>query len=117
MQIRVNKLIVLISCVLLIRCIVFVGLLYLNHDIGVPNSRLEADIRSGQHISPDWTVEGTASNTMAAFISYPDDMTHYVSSVYVNRPGLSFGYFFRGSLAGSDTSIREYIVEGYKLKF
>ena len=34
----------------------------------------------------------------------------------VNRPGLSFGYFFRGGgdLTGMNVGITEYTVEGYK---
>ena len=36
-------------------------------------------------------------------------------SVYVNRPGLSFGYFFRGggTLSGIQRGIVEFTVEGY----
>ena len=115
MQTRVNKLMKFILCVLLI-CIVFAGFLYLNNDIGVQKSQLETDIRSSQKIKSDWAVNGTVSDTIAAFISYPNDMTDHTFSVYVNRPGLSFGYFFRGGgdLAGGDTGIEEYTVEGYK---
>ena len=46
---------------------------------------------------------------MAAFISYPLDKTDHTFSVYVNRPGLSFGYFFRGG--GDSVAIEEYIAE------
>lgn len=53
MQKRVNKLMKLILCVLLI-CIVFVGFVYLNNDIGVQKSQLETDIRSAQKIKSDW---------------------------------------------------------------
>ena len=115
MQTRVNKLMKFILCVLLI-CIVFVGFLYLNNDIGVQKSQLEADIRSSQKIKSDWIVNGTVSDTIAAFISYPNDMTDHTFSVYVNRPGLSLGYFFRGGgdLTGEDNGIAEYTVEGYK---
>ena len=114
MQTRVNKLMKFILCVLLI-CIIFVGFLYLNYGIGVQKSQLETDIRSSQKINPDWTVDGTVSDTIAAFISYPDDMTHHTFSVYVNRPGLSLGYFFRGGgdLSGEANGIAEYTVEGY----
>ena len=115
MQKRVNKFIKFSSCALLI-CIAFAGFLFLNNDIGIHSSQLESDIRSGQKIDPDWTVSGTVSDTIAAFISYPDDMTDHTFSVYVNRPGISFGYFFRsgGDLTASDTEIAEYTVEGYK---
>ncbi len=115
MRSHFNKLVKLISGVLLI-CVVFTGFLYLNNDIGVQKSQLEANIRSSQKIGSDWAIEGTVCSTMAAFISYPSDMTDHTFSVYVNRPGLSFGYFFRGggSLTGVESSIAEYTVEGYK---
>ena len=77
-------------------CVLFVGFLYANNDIGVASSNLEADIRSSQKIKDDWTVDGSVSNTMAAYVSYPQNMSDHTFSVYVNRPGLSFGYFFRG---------------------
>ena len=52
---------------------------------------------------------------MAAYISYPQDKTDHTFSVYVNRPGLSFGYFFRGGgdIAAVDNYIAEFVVEGY----
>ena len=54
------------------------------------------------------------SDTMAAFISYPQDKTDHTFSVYVNRPGLSFGYFFRGGgdIVEVDDYIAEFVVEG-----
>ena len=86
-------------------CILFVGFLYVNNDIGVASTNLEADIRSSQKIKDDWTVEGSVSDTMAASFS-----------VYVNRPGFSFGYFFRGggSLSGVERGIIGFTVEEYK---
>ena len=52
---------------------------------------------------------------MAAYISYPQDLSDHSFSVYVNRPGLSFGYFFRGGgkLSGVQRGIVEFTVEGY----
>ncbi len=110
-----NKPVKLILGVLLV-CAVFIGFLYLNNDIGVPASQLEADIRASQKIGPDWAVEGTVGDTMAAFISYPRDRTNHTFSVYVNRPGLSFGYFFRGGggLADAQSGIEGFTVEGYR---
>ena len=97
-------------------CVLFVGFLYANNDIGVASSNLEADIRSSQKIKDDWTVDGSVSNTMAAYVSYPQNMRDHTFSVYVNRPGLSFGYFFRGggNLSEVEWGIAEYTVEGYK---
>ena len=96
-------------------CILFVCFLYTNNEIGVTSSKLEADIRSSQKIKDDWAVDGSVSSTMAAYISYPQDLSDHSFSVYVNRPGLSFGYFFRGggNLSGVQRGIAEYTVEGY----
>lgn len=80
---------------ILLVCSVFVGFLYVSNDIGIASGNLEADIRSSQKIKEDWAVDGSVSDTMAAYISYPQDMSDHTFSVYVNRPGLSFGYFFR----------------------
>ena len=96
-------------------CILFVCFLYTNNEIGVTSSKLETDIRSSQKIKDDWTVDGSVSSTMAAYISYPQDLSDHSFSVYVNRPGLSFGYFFRGggTLSGIQRGIVEFTVEGY----
>lgn len=99
----------------LLACAAFVGALYLDHDIGVRRSKLEEDIRMSQKIKEDWAVEGAASDTVAAYISYPPDRSDHTFSVYVNRSGLSLGYFFRagGSLSGVDEGIAAYTIEGY----
>lgn len=96
-------------------CIVFIAFLCLNNDIGIRRSQFESDIRSSQKIRSDWIVDGNVSDTIAAFISYPQDMTDHTFSVYVNRPGLSFGYFFRGGgdLSGVGKYIAAYTIEGY----
>ena len=96
-------------------CILFVGFLYANNNIGMTSTNLETDIRSSQKIKDDWTLDGSVSNTMAAYISYSQDMSDHTFSVYVNRPGLSFGYFFRGggTLSGIQKGIVEFTVEGY----
>ena len=95
--------------------VLFIGFLYVSNDIGVPTSKLEADIRSSHRIADDWAVDGSVSDTMAAYISYPQNMSEHSFSVYVNRPGLSFGYFFYGggSLSAIERGIIECTVEGY----
>lgn len=96
-------------------CALFFGFLYVNNDVGKTANSLEADIRLSQKISDDWNVDGSTSDTMAAFISYPQDKTDHTFSVYVNRPGVSFGYFFRGGgdIVEVDDYIAEFVVEGY----
>ena len=98
-------------------CGLIAAWLYLDDRIGVISpDRLEADIRAAQHIDPGWTVEGSVSDHMAVFVSYPPDQSHDATlSLYCNRPGLSFGYFFAGGGCVLDTEdrIAQYTVEGY----
>ena len=100
---------------LILVCAVFVGFLYFNNDIGIRESKIESDIRASQKIQDDWSVDGIVSDTMAAFIFYPQDRADHTYSVYVNRPGLSFGYFFRGGgdLISVEEHISEFTVDGY----
>ena len=95
-------------------CSFAIGFLYANDNIGKPANRLDADIRLSQKISDDWIVDGNISDSMAAFIAYPQDKTDHTFSVYVNRPGLSFGYFFRGGgdIVEVENYIAEFVVEG-----
>lgn len=85
-----------------------------NNDIGIPKAMIENDARSSQKINDDWKVEEAISNTMAAFIFYPDNKADHTFSVYVNRSGLSFGYFFRGGgdITETEKYIAEFTVEG-----
>ena len=100
---------------ILLVCSLFVGFLYISSDIGIASGNPETDIRSSQKIKEDWAIDGSVSDTMAAYISYPQDKSDHTFSVYVNRPGLSFGYFFRGggSLSGVERGIAEFTVDGY----
>lgn len=100
---------------LILVCAVFVGFLYINNDIGIRESKIESDIRASQKIQDDWSVDGVISDTMAAFISYPQNKADHTYSVYVNRPGFSFGYFFRGGgdIVAVEDFISEFTIEGY----
>ncbi len=100
---------------ILLVCVLLLGFLYMDDDIGTSAANLESDIRNLQKIPEDWIVEGDVSDTMAAYISYPQDRSDHTFSVYVNRPGLSFGYFFRGggSLSGVERGIAEFTVDGH----
>ena len=55
----------------ILACVLVFGFLYANNDIGKTANSLEADIRQSQKILDDWIVDGSISDTMAAFISYP----------------------------------------------
>ena len=99
---------------ILLVCVLLLGFLYMDDDIGTSAANLESDIRNLQKIPEDWIVEGDVSDTMAAYISYPQDRSDHTFSVYVNRPGLSFGYFFRagGKLSEIQEGIAEFTTEG-----
>lgn len=95
-------------------CVIVGIFLYFNGDIGITKSKIQSDIRSSQKIQTEWSMEGMTSETMAAYISYPQDKLDHTFSVYVNRPGISFGYFFRGGgdLVAVDKYISEFTVDG-----
>lgn len=95
--------------------IIFFCIYFFTCEFGIPKPKLEDDICKSQKISDDWLIEGDISDTMAAFISYSKDKAAYNHSVYVNRPGCSFGYFFRGggALTGRGNHVCGFTVEGY----
>lgn len=99
-----------ITIIVILTCVFSFLMLYSTIEIGVQKSNLKETIRSMQNIKDDWTVTGMASDSMAAYISYPQDKSDHTYSIYVNRAGLSFGYFFcrGGSVNEIATSIKEY---------
>ena len=101
---------------LLLFAVVFVVALYGNNDIGIRKGKIVSDIRSSQKIDENWITAGETSDSMAAYISYPEDNSDHTYSIFVNRPGLSFGYFFRagGSLTGEGKYISEFTLDGYQ---
>lgn len=90
-----KKYLPLILCGIIILSIFLVALFWASDNIGVSADKLEADIRQSQKIADDWTVTGEVSDTMAAYVSYPEDKSDFTFSIYVKHTGLSFGYFFR----------------------
>ena len=54
----------------ILACVLVFGFLYANNDIGKTANSLEADIRQSQKILDDWIVDGSISDTMAAFITH-----------------------------------------------
>jgi hypothetical protein len=99
-----------IAAVLLLILLVFC-LLYSSNRLGLPASWIEQRARSSQKIAEDWLVSDDASDSMAALIFYPEDGDDHVFSIYVNRSGVSFGYFFCGGGSLGD-ALMEYTVEG-----
>lgn len=99
---------------LCLAAVVIMGL-YATHCIGIPASKIEQDIRNNSHIAASWNITGDTTDALAAYISYAEDQSDHSFSIYVNRPGLSFGYFFRGggSISGIDKRIAKFVIEDY----
>lgn len=75
---------------------IFVILLILNaNDVfGLPAGRLEQDARMSQKIDPAWEVSKAIDDKIGALLFYNEQMDNHVFSIYLNRPGFSYGYFF-----------------------
>jgi hypothetical protein len=90
-------------------------ILYFNNNIGIYKSNIEKDARISQKIDDSWKVEKSTTDAMSAMLFYNENLSDYIFSIYVNRDGLSFGYFFRGggSIVAENEGIAEYKIEGY----
>lgn len=94
MKRTVRRAIVILLCIVVL---LVGGFFVLGGEIGVPKSCLAEELRASQKIPNDWLVTGTVCDTAALYLFYPPDKSCYGYTVYVNRPGLSFGYIFQGS--------------------
>lgn len=112
-KVRVRE--ILIICAFIVFGILG-GLFCIRDAFGVPADKLEHNIHTFSHVPDDWTVTGQVSDTVAAFISYPDDLSDYTCDLYVTREGFFFGYFFRGGggLCRFEEPVSAYVVEGYQ---
>jgi len=106
-----------IGVVAVVIAIIFL-ILYFNNDIGTCKSNIEKDARISQKIDDSWQVVKSTTDTMSAMLFYDENLSEYTFSIYVNREGLSFGYFFRGggSTNAENKGIAEYKIEGYNEK-
>ncbi len=68
---------------------------------GVPANNIEQDARKNQKIDSTWEVSKSVNSGLGAMIFYDDTLDDYIYSIYVNRDGFSFGYFFRSGGANS----------------
>lgn len=84
-----------IGALTVLAAVLFV-VLWSNNIVGLAACQLEGDIRKEQKVNSSWEVCGQVGKTMAAYVSYPQNGMDAVFSIYQNRPGFSFGYFFRG---------------------
>ncbi|BAE86123.1 hypothetical protein DSY4334 [Desulfitobacterium hafniense Y51] len=92
--------------------------LYFNNAIGTPKAKIEKDARISHKIDSSWQVAKSTTDAMSAMLFYDKDSSNYIFSIYENRKGLSFGYFFRsgGSTNTENEGITEYRAEGRQEK-
>ena len=64
-------------------------------DIGVTKGQIEKEIKERANIDTGWNVESEISKDMAAIIYYDKETKDFDCNIYVNYPGLSFGYLFK----------------------
>ncbi|MDO5522127.1 MAG: hypothetical protein Q4G58_16650 [bacterium] len=85
-------------------------------EIGIRGYSIETDTRNSANIENSWNVSKETADAMSAMIFYAEDLEDYRFSIYVNRPGLSLGWFFRsgGSLPEIEESIAEISIEDYE---
>lgn len=109
---RVLKIIGIIFGVILLLFLFLWG----NNDIGIRKRNIEKEARSGSKIDDDWRVAIDTTDIISAMIFYPEDKSDHSFQIYVNRSGLSYGYFFRGggSIPEVENYITEFTIEGYK---
>ena len=100
--------------------VVFVifSFLYFNDNIGISKSRIEKDARIAGKIDDRWQVAKATTDTMSAMLFYDANLEYHTFLIYVNRKGLSYGYFFKGggSLIVDDVDIAGYYIDGYQEK-
>lgn len=76
---------------------------------GVTQNGTEIQARSSQSIPNDWHVAKQTTPRLSAMLFYNLERTEHTFSIYINKQGLSFGYFFRSG------GIESLIEEGVKV--
>lgn len=93
-------------------------ILYFNNDIGINKTNIEREALISQKIPTDWEVCKDETESLVSMLFYDNKLENHIFSIYVNRKGLSFGYFFRegGSLGGMIDNVVEFNIEGFNEK-
>ena len=76
--------------------------------VGLFAAQLEVSARKTQQVDATWQSIKSEEGSLAAFLFYNEAKDDYTYSIYINRPGLSFGYFFRAG--GFDSLIGESVL-------
>jgi len=96
--------------------IAIITIFLLNSDVfGVSAAQIEQDARVSQAIDNEWAVSKASNQKLCAMIFYNDAQDDYTVSIYINRIGFSFGYFFfyGGGAAGIMDGVHEFDYDIY----
>ncbi|HWS30928.1 MAG TPA: hypothetical protein VN512_12555 [Clostridia bacterium] len=109
-----NRRIGMIAACVFVLLVPILGL-YSTGSIGVSKSRIQQDARMEQQIKENWQVCQSTTDSMSALLYYSEDKRDYTASIYINKSGFSFGYFFRigGSILEHGADITAFELEGY----
>jgi len=88
-----NTKIKIIFCFFATLLIIFV-VAYLNNVFGISATNIEREARKSNIIGDSWGVSKSLNDELCALIFYDETLDDFSYSIYVNRDGLSFGYFF-----------------------
>lgn len=104
--------VIILSTVILALIII---ILFTKCCLGVSKKDIESNARQFQDVSDNWIITQETTDTVSAMLFYPEDHSDFIYSIYLNKPGCSFGYFFRigGTISEIENSIVEFSFEGY----
>jgi len=78
---------------------------YFTNAFGIPANHIEREARKSRTIGDAWGVSQSINDGLCALIFYNETLDDYTYSIYINRDGLSFGYFFR--MGGSSMEVEQ----------
>ncbi len=106
-----NTLIIIVSTVVLVLTLWLV----MKDNIGISEKNVESDARWSQNIPSDWNMAQSLGNGVVAMVFFPYDNSDCIYSIYIKRPGLCWGYFFRagGTVSKIEEKFVSFSVEGY----
>lgn len=99
---------------ILVLIFIFIAL-YFTNNIGLTKKMVEKEARHYTDIDDSFTLISDESKDLKTLLFFNKDEDKYKYRIYAKKPGISFGYFFRGggTLVSPDNYIEEIHIAGY----
>lgn len=83
-------------------------------NIGVSANNLEKDARLGSNTDDSWLAVSDVGDDLGGVLLYSEESDDWNYHVYLNRPGLDYGYHFRagGSVTEIEDNVGVYSFDG-----